>query len=207
MTKKRTILIFLSLILVMGGMLLLGSRPVNAGVQVVAQAATPAPQPTATVDTSGVTDDQVNSVAKQMYCPVCENIPLDVCPTQACHDWRELIRQKLAQGWTDQRIKDYFATQYGVRVLAEPPATGLNWLVYILPWVAFLGGVVIVWRVLVSMRRKSGAAAAGVDADNRSAGQTGGGASQIGGGQSESPSNGTDDRYLKELEEELRKKE
>jgi len=31
-----------------------------------------------------VTDDAVNSVAKELYCPVCENIPLDVCPTQAC---------------------------------------------------------------------------------------------------------------------------
>ena len=27
------------------------------------------------------TDDEVNAVARQMYCPVCENIPLDVCPT------------------------------------------------------------------------------------------------------------------------------
>jgi cytochrome c-type biogenesis protein CcmH len=195
MTKKRTILIIiLSLILVMGGMLLLGSRPVNAGAPAAAQAATQAPQPTATVDTRGITDDQVNRVAKQMYCPVCENIPLDVCPTQACHDWRELIRQKLAQGWTDQRIKDYFATQYGVRVLAEPPATGLNWLVYILPWVAFLGGVVIVWRVLVSMRRKPGAAAPGAEMNHD-------------GAQSGPPVNGSDDRYLKELEEELRKKE
>src|SRR5512135_3225730 len=78
-------------------------------------------------------DDQVNRVAKQLYCPVCENIPLDVCPTQACQEWRDLIRQKLALGWSDQQIKDYFALQYGDRVLAEPPRRGLNWLVYFLP--------------------------------------------------------------------------
>ena len=29
------------------------------------------------------TDDEVNAVAKQLFCPVCENTPLDVCPTQA----------------------------------------------------------------------------------------------------------------------------
>jgi cytochrome c-type biogenesis protein CcmH len=46
-----------------------------------------------------VTDDQVNAVARQLYCPVCENIPLDVCPTQACAEWRELIRLKLSEGW------------------------------------------------------------------------------------------------------------
>ena len=41
------------------------------------------------------TEDEVNAIAKQMYCPVCENTPLDVCPTQACAEWRELIRDKL----------------------------------------------------------------------------------------------------------------
>ena len=97
-------------------------------------------------------DDQVNRVAKQLYCPVCENIPLDVCPTQACAQWRELIRQKLSEGWNEQQNKDYFVAQYGDRVLAEPPRTGLNWLVYVLPAVFFIGGVAIVVWVLRRMR-------------------------------------------------------
>src|SRR5512139_9040 len=77
-----------------------------------------------------VSDDQVNAIAKQLYCPVCENTPLDVCPTLACAQWRDQIRQQLGQGWTEQQIKDYFVRQYGDRVLAAPPARGLNWLVY-----------------------------------------------------------------------------
>ncbi len=56
-------------------------------------------------------DDQVNRIAKQLYCPVCENIPLDVCPTTACTSQHELIREKLADGWTEQQIKDYFVLQ------------------------------------------------------------------------------------------------
>ena len=28
------------------------------------------------------TDDDVNKIAKQLYCPVCESTPLDVCPTE-----------------------------------------------------------------------------------------------------------------------------
>ena len=27
-----------------------------------------------------VTDDDVNAIAKELYCPVCESTPLDVCP-------------------------------------------------------------------------------------------------------------------------------
>jgi cytochrome c-type biogenesis protein CcmH len=99
------------------------------------------------------TDDDVNAIAKQLYCPVCENIPLDVCGTQACAQWRELIREKLAQGWTEDQIKMYFVEQYGDRVLATPPARGLNWLVYIIPPLAILAGLFILFRAFHAWKR------------------------------------------------------
>lgn len=102
-------------------------------------------------------DDEVNAIAKQLYCPVCENTPLDVCPTEACRQWRELIRQQLADGWTEDQIKQYFVDNYGARVLAEPPRTGLNWLVYILPPVAILAGAVILFRAMQAWTRASSA--------------------------------------------------
>jgi len=100
------------------------------------------------------TDDQVNAVAKELYCPVCENIPLDVCPTQACAQWRALIKEKLTAGWTNEQIKQYFVDQYGDRVLGQPPARGLNWLVYILPPIVFIGGIILVY-VNISKLKKS----------------------------------------------------
>jgi cytochrome c-type biogenesis protein CcmH len=93
-------------------------------------------------------DDEVNAIAKQLYCPVCENTPLDVCPTEACRQWRELIRQQLSDGWTEDQIKQYFVENYGARVLAEPPRQGLNWLVYLLPPLIILAGTYILFRSL-----------------------------------------------------------
>ncbi len=104
-------------------------------------------------DPSAPTDDQVNAIAKGLYCPVCENIPLDVCGTQACAQWRDLIRQKLGQGWSEQQIKQYFVDQYGDRVLASPPARGLNWLVYVVPPLAILAGVYLLFRAFQSLRQ------------------------------------------------------
>jgi cytochrome c-type biogenesis protein CcmH len=135
-----------------------------------------------------VTDDEVNAVAKQLYCPVCENIPLDVCPTQACIQWRELIRQKLAAGWSPDQIKQYFATQYGDRVLAIPPRRGLNWLVYILPPIAILFGGYLVYRTLRGMKTRPelpGVPGAPPQADSSSAAK---------------------DPYLARVEEELRQR-
>ena len=100
-----------------------------------------------------VTDDQVNAIASQLYCPVCENIPLDVCGTQACAQWRDLIRQQLSQGWTADQIKQYFVAQYGDRVLGTPPARGLNWLVYIVPPLAILSGAFILYRAFRAWKR------------------------------------------------------
>jgi cytochrome c-type biogenesis protein CcmH len=76
-------------------------------------------------------DDRVNELARQLYCPVCDNTPLDVCPTKACAQWRELIREKMEQGWSDDRIKQYFAGQYGEQVLDTPSTEGPNRVVYI----------------------------------------------------------------------------
>jgi len=89
------------------------------------------------------TDDEVNRIAKQLYCPVCESTPLDVCPTEACRQWRDLIRSMLAEGKGEEEIKQYFVAQYGARVLAEPP----NRLVtYLVPAVAILLGAFLLFR-------------------------------------------------------------
>lgn len=98
------------------------------------------------------TDDEVNAVAKKLYCPVCPNTPLDVCETQACEDWRAQIRDQLASGWSEQQILDYFVTQYGERVLAEPQRSGFTSLVWVLPVIAVILGVSVVWVVLKSWR-------------------------------------------------------
>lgn len=131
-------------------------------------------------------DDEVNAIAKQLYCPVCENVPLDVCPTQACEQWRAIIRDKLAQGWTEDQIKTYFVEQYGDRVLATPPARGLNWLVYVLPPLAVLLGSAGLFFVVRSWRRSD-------DGTNTE-------------GETQPLSIPDDDPYLARLEEELKRR-
>jgi len=99
-----------------------------------------------------VSDDEVNEVAKDLYCPVCENTPLDVCPTKACADWRELVRTKLAAGESKQDIFDYFVRQYGDSALAQPPKTGINFVLWLLPFVAVALGLVFFARYMIGLR-------------------------------------------------------
>jgi cytochrome c-type biogenesis protein CcmH len=117
-------------------------------------------QPTPLPDTQAraVTQDEVNAVARQMYCPVCENEPLDVCRTAACQQWRAQIAQMLSEGQTEQQIKQYFVDRYGLRVLAQPPAEGNSLLLWALPIVALILGGVYVTLLLRRMRARGAAA-------------------------------------------------
>jgi cytochrome c-type biogenesis protein CcmH len=132
-------------------------------------------------------DDEVNAIARQMFCPICENTPLDVCPTDACRDWRELIRQMLAQGKTPIEIKQYFVDHYGARVLSEPPKKGFNSLLYVTPWVAIaIGALFLFLGVFLAWILSSKKPAVGGIARSEPA---------------------KEDEYASRLEEELRKRE
>lgn len=142
-------------------------------------------------------DDEVNAIARQLYCPVCENTPLDVCPTTACHQWRELIRQMLAEGKSEADIRQYFVDYYGARVLSEPPRTGINWLVYVVPPLAFLAGVTLLFRAFTTWKRLAKEPITGADQS-----------SSPGSGSEPADGSGTavDDEYFARLEEELKKR-
>ena len=131
------------------------------------------------------TDDEVNAIAKDLFCPVCENTPLDVCPTDACKEWREEIRGMLAEGKSDEEIKQHFVDYYGARVLSEPPRTGFNWLVYVVPPIVIVAGIFVLFRAFRAWSKPSE-----TEADM---------------GEDEDAGN-VDDDYIARMEEELKKR-
>lgn len=99
-----------------------------------------------------ITDDQVNEVARKLYCPVCENIPLDVCPTQACAEWRAEIRTQLANGATEQDVINDFVARYGEQVVGTPLDPMLRALSLLTPWLIGLVAIVAAGYILVRWR-------------------------------------------------------
>jgi cytochrome c-type biogenesis protein CcmH len=106
-----------------------------------------------------VTDDEVNAIAAKLYCPVCENIPLDVCGTEACADWRDEIRTMLEQGQSEEQILAYFENRYGDRVLATPRREGINLVVWIAPPAVLIIGAGLLILVLRRMAPSKASAA------------------------------------------------
>ena len=85
-----------------------------------------------------VTDNDVNRVAQKMYCPVCENIPLDECHTLACIEWKGEIRLQLAAGKSEQQIIESFVRRFGDQVVGIPQDPVLRALTALIPALAFM---------------------------------------------------------------------
>jgi len=89
----------------------------------------------------GITANDVNDVARELWCPLCSGVRLDACELKACDQMKDMIAIQLAEGESLDEIQAYFIEQYGPQVLGEPPREGFNWLAWIMPFaVLALGG-------------------------------------------------------------------
>ena len=85
---------------------------------------------------NAATDNDVIRVAQRMYCPVCENIPLDECQTSACLEWKEEIRAQLTAGRSEQEVINSFVARFGDHVVGVPQDPVLRALMVIMPLLA-----------------------------------------------------------------------
>ncbi len=87
------------------------------------------------------TPNEINAVARELWCPLCNGVRLDNCDLQACVQMREVIAEKLMAGETKEQIKAYFVQQYGDVVLGEPSRQGFNLIVWLFPVLAAVVGL------------------------------------------------------------------
>ncbi len=113
--------------------------------------------PPITEQAEDITPDEVNKVAKELWCPLCSGVRLDACELKACDQMKDVIAIKLGEGESTDSIIDYFVEQYGPQVLGEPPLEGFNWLAWILPFVVLIGGGIFLWSRSHQLVRPSAA--------------------------------------------------
>ncbi len=146
--------------LLVGLIWLIGVGGALAFVPVSAQESTPVSTPAeAAPPPAGVTADEINTVARELWCPLCSGVRLDACELKACQQMKEMIGLQLAEGENTDSIRDYFVAQYGPQVLGEPTWQGINWLAWVLPFVVLAIGGYVVWTTARRMVRPTPVAA------------------------------------------------
>jgi|GEM_PF-514599 len=108
----------------------------------------PPPQPLSAqkTTTNEITVDEINLVARELWCPLCSDVRLDVCELKACAQMREQIGIQLANNTSVEEIKTYFIERYGPQVMGEPPRSGFSWLAWAVPFMALATGALLLLR-------------------------------------------------------------
>jgi cytochrome c-type biogenesis protein CcmH len=99
---------------------------------------------------------RVQALGKQLRCPMCQGLSIADSNSSAARAQMDKVRELVAAGRTDQEIRDFFISRYGEWALLEPPASGMNLLVWLLPLLLLVGGGLAIAR---TMRRPAAAAA------------------------------------------------
>lgn len=140
------------------------------------------------------TPNEINAVARELWCPLCNGVRLDNCDLQACIQMKEVIAQKLVAGESTEDIKAYFIQQYGDVVLGQPSRQGFNLIAWVFPILAAVVGLGWVAYLVATWRKKQASAL-----------PVGAGPSQAITA-SRQPGEDTDD-YMRRVERELRETE
>lgn len=96
-------------------------------------------------------EDQARDISGLLMCPVCEGQSVSESNSQLAEEMKQSIREQLRQGKTKEEILKYFTSRYGDSILATPPPSGINWLIWLLPTL----GVILTGLILGNYIYKS----------------------------------------------------
>jgi cytochrome c-type biogenesis protein CcmH len=119
-------------------------------------AATPhAPQQAGTAPLDAAREARVQALGKLLRCPMCQGLSIADSGSSAARAQMDRVRELVSEGQTDDEIRAYFVARYGEWALLEPPAHGLNWLVWLGPAALLLVGAWAISRIVRGPARKS----------------------------------------------------
>src|SRR6516225_8551972 len=88
------------------------------------------------------------AITGELRCLVCQNQTIADSHADLAVDLRRQVREKLAQGWSDQQVVDYMVDRYGDFVLYRPPVKSTTWLLWFGPFLLLVLGLAILgWRI------------------------------------------------------------
>ena len=134
-------------------------------------------------------EQRAQAIDNSLICPICPGETIDRSQVQLAKDMQVIVREQIAEGRSDDEIRQFFVDRYGERVLAAPPREGFHWLVWGLPPAGIALGLLALFWVTQLMGRRPVRELADVD---------GGSLAEGDGGEGElSP-------YMRQVERELR---
>lgn len=81
-------------------------------------------------------------IEEGLKCPVCRSQSIRQSRSFMADDMRRKVRQLVAEGKSDDEVRDYFVDRYGQYIVLAPPKSGFNLAAWLLPFfVVVIGGM------------------------------------------------------------------
>ena len=88
---------------------------------------------------------RARDISKNIKCLVCQNQSIDDSSAPLAKDLRALIRSKVQENETDEEIYKFLTERYGDFILLKPPFKINTFLLWSLPFVFFIIGILILF--------------------------------------------------------------
>jgi cytochrome c-type biogenesis protein CcmH/NrfF len=96
----------------------------------------------------------LTEIEKQVMCPVCGTL-LQLAESPQAQREKAFIERLIAEGKTEDQIKDALVAEYGDEVLALPQDSGFSLSAYVVPIVAFVVAAIALAFGVMRWRRAS----------------------------------------------------
>jgi len=90
--------------------------------------------------------ERVDRITSELRCVTCQGLSVKDSPAASARQMRDLVVQRVAEGWTDEEIRGEFRAAYGDWVLLSPPTSSWTGLIWLVPLAALAAGLAIVIR-------------------------------------------------------------
>ena len=98
-------------------------------------------QPLHAASTSEI-EDRTREISTELRCVVCQNLSVADSPSEMAQQMRAIVHEQVQAGKSTEQIKEFFVSKYGDWVLLRPKTTGVSALLWILPYVALVCGII-----------------------------------------------------------------
>ena len=90
-------------------------------------------------------EDRARAIGSRVKCPVCQGVAIADSPSETARAMMDVVEERIAEGWSDNQIIDYFSERYTDSIVIDPPFAGNTLLVWLLPLLAVVAGVVMIF--------------------------------------------------------------
>jgi cytochrome c-type biogenesis protein CcmH len=87
--------------------------------------------------------ERVDRISSDLRCVTCQGLSVKDSPATSARQMRDLVVQRVAEGRTDDEIRDEFRASYGDWVLLSPPTSSWTGLIWLVPLAALAAGVAV----------------------------------------------------------------